>query len=137
MVPTLRRSFENPWDLFREVDRAFRDGVHGAVHGATYPVDIHETPEAFTIEADLPGFRKEDLDVSVDAGLLTITATRHAPGDRGEARLEERRFEQVQRSFRLPQTVQGDQIDASLADGVLTVSLPKRDEVKPRRVEVR
>ncbi|MEM7682379.1 MAG: Hsp20/alpha crystallin family protein [Planctomycetota bacterium] len=136
MLPTLRRSFDNPWDLFREVDRVFRDGVQGAVTSGSYPVDIHETEDAYLIEADLPGVQKEHVEVSVDSGVLSVSAERTATENRGEPRVQERRFERLERSFRLPQSVQGDAIDAKLHEGVLTVRLPKREEVKPRRVEI-
>lgn len=132
MVPTLHRSLNPHVELFRELDRA----CSPSPRPASVAVDIHETDQAFVIEADLPGFGRESLDIQVDAGILSLTASRQAKEDRGEAKLAERRTGEVSRAFRLPESVDPEAISAKLEHGVLTLTLNKRDEVKPRKVEV-
>lgn len=132
MVPTLRRSFDSPFALIREVDRALN-----SYQSPAYPVDIHETPDHFVIEADLPGYSKDDVDIDLDANVLTIAAERRVAENRGEARVSERSFERVERAFRLPDTVNSETVEASLDNGVLTVKLQKRDEVKARKISVK
>ncbi|MEM6394445.1 MAG: Hsp20/alpha crystallin family protein [Planctomycetota bacterium] len=134
MFHTLRKTIDSPFDLIREVDRAL-----GSYQTPAFPVDIHETGEHFVIEADLPGYPKDQIELNLDGNVLEVTANRVAPEaaeDRGEPRVTERVFAKVQRSFRLPETVDPNAIDAQVADGVLTVKLGKRDEVKPRRISV-
>ncbi|MEM1212669.1 MAG: Hsp20/alpha crystallin family protein [Planctomycetota bacterium] len=137
MFPTLRKTFDSPFDLIREVDRAL-----GSYHTPAFPVDIHETGEHFVIQADLPGYPKDHIELNLDGNVLELTANRVAPEasdtpeGRGEPRVTERVYGKVQRSFRLPDTVDPSAIDAQVADGVLTVTLGKRDEVKPRRISV-
>ncbi|MEM6553290.1 MAG: Hsp20/alpha crystallin family protein [Planctomycetota bacterium] len=137
MFHTLRKTIDSPFDLIREVDRAL-----GSYQTPAFPVDIHETGDHFVIEADLPGYPKDQIELNLDGNVLEVTANRvapeapEAPEGRGEPRVTERVFAKVQRSFRLPETVNPNAIDAQVADGVLTVKLGKRDEVKPRRINV-
>jgi HSP20 family protein len=109
--------------------------------GVGYGVDVREDVDHIYVEAELPGFRKEDVDVTLENSVLTITAERrdHA-GNGGEKTgdwlLRERRISRVQRSFRLPQTVKEQSVKAALNDGVLTITLDKREETKPRKIVV-
>lgn len=144
MLPMTRRG-ESPFDLLREFDRAFDwpaywrgDGGRAAEMTGAYPVDIREDDNQVYIEAELPGFTKDEIEVTMEQGVLTINAQRKHEERRGEEQhLSERRFTRVSRSFRLPTPVDENQIDAHLENGVLTLSLPKREEVKPRRIEVK
>ncbi|MEM1354062.1 MAG: Hsp20/alpha crystallin family protein [Planctomycetota bacterium] len=140
MLPHLNRVFDNPIDLLRDVDRAFngRFGLDDTEATAKYPVDIHEDEHGLTVEAELPGFSKDQVEVNVEQGVLTITAERDASAPTGgKSHLRERRFTRVARKFSLPTTVDTTQVDATLADGILTLKLPKREEVKPRKIEVK
>jgi HSP20 family protein len=140
---------------------------------APYGVDVREDADHIYVEAELPGFRKEDVDITLENNTLTITAERlerrnngnghgngnganpgqqtgaqppqaaqsnhphpgHAqPG--GDWLLRERRFTRFQRSFTLPDTVNEQTVNARLQDGLLTVTLNKREETKPRKVQV-
>lgn len=146
MLPTLRRNFRNPFDeLQREIDGVFNrmwadlgEETNGATGWGSYPVDIHENDDTVVIEADLPGFKRDEIDVTFEQGVLTISAERRTSQEnKGEPRLHERRYTRVTRSFRLPQSVDENKVDAKLQDGVLTLTLHKREEVKPRRIEVK
>lgn len=139
-LPQINRVFDNPIDLLRDVDRAMngRFGFEDADLAAKYPVDIHEDEHGLTVEAELPGFSKDQVEVNVEQGVLSISAERNANEKKdGKSHLRERRYTRVARKFSLPTTVDTAAVDASLSDGVLTLKFPKRDEVKPRRIEVK
>ena len=145
MLPMTRRG-DNPFEMLREIDRAFdwpwylRGNGGRVTEGATaaYPVDIREDDNHVYVEAELPGFNKDEIEVTMEQGVLTINAQRKIEERKGEEQhLTERRFTRVSRSFRLPTPVDEGNIDAHLESGVLTLSLPKREEVKPRRIEVK
>jgi HSP20 family protein len=102
-------------------------------------VDIRETEDAYTIEADMPGVSKDAVDVSVEDNVLTITAERkdeHEESQEGYRR-RERRFGTYKRTFTLPREVDAERVDAHYANGVLSVTLPKREEAKPRQIDVK
>ena len=139
MLPTLRRIYANPLSEFqREIDRVLNTGLPGDNDLATaaYPVDIHEDAEAITVEAEMPGFKKDEINVTLEQGVLSISAERQTEEAKGEKHLSERCYRRVARSFKLPVAVDESQVDAKLADGVLTLKLAKREEVKPRKIEV-
>lgn len=142
MLPTTRPT-DAPIGVLRELDRAF-DRFWGnnwpqwaGDLTASYPVDIREDDNHITVEAELPGFRKDEIDVTMEQGLLSINAQRKEEQKEGEQHLTERHHRRVSRSFRLPSAVDESQIEAHLQDGILTLRLPKRDEVKPRKIEVK
>lgn len=101
----------------------------GAQSGDAAPVrvDIEDRSEAFVLTADLPGFGREDVELRVDDRTLRIDADRTPAETDGEFVRRERSRGSVGRSVTLPDAVAVDGIDATLADGVLTVRLPKRD----------
>ena len=108
---------------------------------APYAVDIREDADHIYVEAELPGFAKEDVDITLENQTLTISAERkeeRKEGDekKGELLLHERRYSRFQRSFTLPPTVDESKCDAKLHDGVLTITLDKREESKPRKITV-
>ncbi|MHC4996215.1 MAG: Hsp20/alpha crystallin family protein [Planctomycetota bacterium] len=103
---------------------------------ASYPVDVREDDESLHVEAELPGFKADEIDVTVDRGVLRISAERKSEEKDGKHHLKERRYTSVSRSFTLPTRVQTDHVEARLDDGVLMLTLPKSKEVKPARIEV-
>jgi HSP20 family protein len=137
----------DPFDLFqREFDGMFnrwrggRDGGDGNVL-APYGVDIREDADHFYVEAELPGFKKEEVDITLENQTLTIAAERREEakqgnGKKGELLLHERRYSRFLRSFTLPPTVNEQSVNAKMNDGVLTITLNKREETKPRRIQV-
>lgn len=101
-------------------------------------VDIYEDKDKLVLEADLPGMKREDFDISVENNVITL---------RGERKFEkkvegdnyhrvERSYGSFTRSFTLPQTVTADGATAEFEDGILRVSLPKREETKARKIEI-
>ena len=102
------------------------------------PVDVTEDETAYTITTDLPDVPKEAVKVTVEDGVLTIRGERkwEKKTDNTKVHLVERSYGSFTRSFRLPEDASGDRVSATFKDGVLKVVLPKREEAKPRQVEV-
>ena len=100
--------------------------------------EVKETGEAFVLRADLPGIKEADLDVSFHNGVLSVSGTRSAE-ERKEGEsfyVYERQYGAFSRSFSLPDSADGDKVEAKLEDGVLTLTVGKRIEAKPRRISI-
>lgn len=102
-------------------------------------VDIKETDHAYVISAEMPGVKPGDVDVNLDGRLLTVKGER-----KSEKREKQDKYHRVERchssftrTFTLPETADATSIDAAMADGVLTVTVAKRPDVTPRRIEVK
>ena len=112
----------------------------GGSRFSPYSVDVREDADHLYVEAELPGFRKEDVDVTLENQMLTISAERKESNEKKEDQagwlLRERRNARFMRSFTLPATVSDQKVDAKLNDGVLTITLNKREETKPRKIQV-
>lgn len=107
----------------------------------TPAVDIAEDEDAYTITADLPDVKKEDVGVSVDNGILTLSGEKRHESQSGEETGKkyhriERSFGKYVRTFRLPDEVDATQVSAAFQEGVLTITLPKSKEPKPGKVAV-
>jgi HSP20 family protein len=104
-----------------------------------YPaVDILESKDSYIIRAELPGMKKEDFNLEVKEGILTLTGERKAdkPAEGVEYRHVERVDGKFVRSFSLPERVKQADIRATYRDGILEVHVPKAEELKPRQIEV-
>lgn len=102
------------------------------------PVDIVEDREGITLRADLPGVSKEDLAIAIDGDTLTVEGTVKLGEPAGmEAVYAEVRVAQFRRSFVLSADLDSEKVDAAIRNGVLTLKVPKREQAKPRRVEVK
>lgn len=145
MLPTLRRQNRSigPFEeLQREIDSALGrawtagDGDDGGT--GVYPVDIRETEDSFVVDAELPGFKREEIVVTLEQGVLTIRAERKAAAEaeKGSPQLRERRFTRVVRSFALGQAFDESKVHAKLEDGVLRLTLPKREDATPKRIAI-
>lgn len=147
-LPT-RVSRLEQYDPVELAQRQF-DSVMGRLFGgrdvenagwAPYGVDVREDTDHVYVEAELPGFGKDDVQITLENSTLTISAQRRENGKEGDGKkgewlLRERRFSRVQRSFTLPHTVNEQSVKAALNDGVLTITLDKREETKPRKIQV-
>jgi HSP20 family protein len=125
--------------LRRELDRLFGDleRAPSFSSASTPSVTFAETGEALTLRAELPGVSEKDVDISVTANVLTLKATRKVEGPEGYAahRRERQSFSFTQ-SYELPTRIDPDKVQASLKQGVLTLTLPKAAEAQPKRVTV-
>ncbi len=138
-------------DLFRSrfgrlFDEAFNDFVSplsGTRVSSTLdwkpPVDIKETDDAMTIFAEIPGLTKENVSITLENNVLTISGERKFEKDVEKENFHriERVYGSFHRSFSLPANVATEKADASFRDGVLTVTLPKTDEAKPRQIAIK
>jgi len=123
----------SPWNgLESEIDRLFNVALSdfGSVGGQRFPVDVYEDKDNTYVRAELPGFQRDSIQVEMVQGYLTINAE-HKSGD-----AESGESASVSRSVSIPEDVQSDQVSATYENGVLTVTLPKREEAKPRKVSV-
>lgn len=102
------------------------------------PVDIFEDMAGITLQADMPGVSKERLDVHIDNDGLSIEGKAEIPMPEGMEPIHaDVRSTRYQRSFSLSGELDGNKIDATLKDGVLTLRIPKREQFQPRKIEVR
>ena len=129
--------------LWRDFDELFKEAVGTAAEAPqatlTPAADVVETEKAVEIHLDLPGVVPEQIDVKLEGNQLTITAERKvekAVEQRGYLR-RERAQGAFSRSFTLPTTLDGTKPEASYRHGVLTVTLPKKEEVQPRSLKVK
>jgi len=125
--------------LRRELDRLFGDLERAPSFAAlsTPAVTFTDTGEALTLRAELPGLSEKDVDISVTANVLTVKAERKVEAPEGYAthRRERQGFSFAQ-SYELPTRIDPDKVQASLKQGVLTLTLPKAAEAQPKRVTV-
>ncbi|MBK9036415.1 MAG: Hsp20/alpha crystallin family protein [Myxococcales bacterium] len=118
------------WDLFGDQ----RPAVNFAPS-----FEVKETPETYVVKADMPGVKEDNLDVSLHNGILAISGTREAE-ERKEGEtyfLYERQYGAFSRSFSLPDTADAERVEAKLDGGVLTVTIGKRPEAKPKKIALR
>jgi HSP20 family protein len=139
-----------PWSLVnrlhQDLDRLFGrefgqgdDESRGAVSDWLPAVDVQEKPDAFLLQADLPGVDSKDIDITMENGVLSLRGRR-----KHEMRQEESGYRRVERAsgeffrrFTLPDSADPEAISAQMTNGVLTVRIGKRAEIQPRRIEVR
>ena len=102
-------------------------------------LDISERKDAYLVTVELPGLKPEDLDITMEDGLLTIQGERHFAHDSSEQQFHrvERRYGAFRRSITLPAHVMAEGIQASFEDGVLQILVPKAEEAKAKRIQVR
>jgi len=120
------------------VARAFDD--EGIARGSWSPnVDIYENKDQIVLEAELPGMNREDFDVSVENNIITLRGERHfeKKEDSDNYHRVERAYGSFTRSFTLPNTVSAEGASADYSNGVLRVTVPKREETKARRIEIK
>ena len=104
----------------------------------TFPIDVSDTEDKVTIKAALPGVSAEDVNISVDDGVLTIKGEKkHEETEENETfSRKEIRYGAFSRSIALPSEVKSDEAAAEFADGILTVTLPKAEAAKPRTIKI-
>lgn len=129
--------------LHREMNRLFDDAMHGSTPAGTAPVvapclNVSETDRDICVEVELPGVSERDVQVDLTGDLLTIRGEKRAAREDAQHHVVERSFGGFARSVRLPFSLDPDGVQASFADGVLTITLPKSAvQARVRRVQVR
>lgn len=141
------------WDPFREMrslqdrmSRLFESTLGRPSHtedlltdGWFPAVDIHEDGNNIYLKAEIPGVRKEDLNISLDNNILTIKGEKKQESEGKEENYHrmERYYGSFSRSFTLPATVDSVKVAANCKDGILTLTLPKKEEAKPKKIDVK
>lgn len=110
--------------------------VSSQVVYATPRVNLHQSAEGYTLEVEMPGVRREGVDVSVDDSQLVITGQRASVEQPGKPVYRERSATAYRRVFDLDPSIDPAKITARLDQGLLTLSLPKAEAVKPRKIEI-
>ena len=139
------------WDPFGEMvslrdamDRLFEESVVGVPmrrrEGTQMlALDVYETEDDLKVEASLPGFKPDEVDISVVGNTLAIKAEaeREEKSEEGRYHYRERRYDSYRRTIPLPTDVDGGKSEATFEDGILKLTLPKVEEAKPKRIEVK
>jgi HSP20 family protein len=132
--------------LQEEVNRLFTGNIargfddEGIARGAWSPsVDIYENKDHIVLEAELPGMKREDFELSVENNVITLRGERHfeKKDESDNYHRVERAYGSFTRSFTLPNSVTAEGANAEYSNGVLRVTLPKREETKARRIEIK
>jgi HSP20 family protein len=128
------------------MDRLFEDSfvspvgwrTLGSGEAITPPLDVHETADDIVVTASLPGMKAEDVEITMTGQSLTLRGEFRADEkvERDQYLYRERRFGTFHRSLQLPVRVQGENAQATFTDGVLTLRIPKAEEVKPRQIRI-
>ncbi len=137
-----------PSDIFnmqREMNKMFDSFSRGVdeptlLNGNWMPaVDVAEEDNEYVVKIELPGVNKDDVKITLESNILTIRGEKKAEKETKEKNYHrmERSYGSFQRSFTLPTTVKNDKIDAEYRDGILSITLPKAEEAKPKHIEVK
>ena len=126
------RLFESPLTALTAASQQFLSGWAPAI-------DLHEDNDNLVLRAELPGMKKEDIDISLQEDLLTLSGERKEEQYHKDAEVyrSERFLGRFQRTITLPFPVDVSKVQAAYKDGILTVTLPKAEHAKPRQIEVR
>lgn len=123
------------WDPFSEMAPTLRQGTQMFI--PTF--DVRETKDGYVFRADVPGIKESDLEISVNGNQLTVSGRRESEVQEGDVQnyfVSECSYGSFTRSFTLPQGADTDQVKAELKDGVLTLLIPKRPELQPRKISL-
>lgn len=131
--------------LQNQLDRLFGETLERSARGEidfgswVPPVDLREENDKLVLEMELPGLKKDDVEISLENNVLTIKGERKFEKEEKKENFHkiERSYGKFSRSFSLPTTVKPDGIDASLKDGILTVYLPFAEEAKPKKISIK
>lgn len=138
--PAYRPMLNNIMDFEREIDSVFGNflGNTSVQRKSTPAIDIVEKEHETQLVAELPGVAKEDVKIAVENGVLTISGTRKSPAlpEKANWVRNEIRAGEFTRTFTLPKGIQLEKIGAELVNGLLTITLPKAEEVKPREIRI-
>jgi HSP20 family protein len=130
------------WDAVSTLDRMFDDVMGSMLGTATSTrtfdpsIDVHASDEEVVFVCDVPGIKQDDLEVTLENHVLTIKGTRRFYGKENEQVMLGRAYGSFNRSYTLPEYVDDENLTAHLADGVLTIRIPKQAKAKPKRIQI-
>ena len=124
------------WDPFEEMRGLLAQ--RGGAPGFVPAFEVKETKDAYVFRADVPGLEEKDLEITLTGDRLSVSGKREAEKRDASERFYayERSYGTFSRSFTLPEGVEADKVQAELKNGVLSLTLPKRPETQPRRIQV-
>ena len=133
--------FDEAMSLRDAVNRLFEDSFvapQGPSGSMGMETDIHENEDAYLIEATVPGLQAEDIDITLHDNVLTISGEYQKKEQREGTTTHrtERRYGRFTRSFSLPATLDADNVQANLENGILTLTVPKAEAAKPRKIDI-
>jgi HSP20 family protein len=136
--------FREMMSLRREMDRLFDSALSGS-QGDWHPtswdlaLDVVENPDEYVVKASLPGINPDDLDITFTNNTLTIKGEVKEDQEFNQAQyhVRERRYGTFSRSISLPSGIESDRISANYENGVLRLHLPKAEEIKPKRIQIK
>jgi len=130
------------WNAVSTLDRMFDDMMGSALGAATNArnfnpdIDVRSTEDQVVLVADVPGVKREDLDITLNERVLTIKGSRKFEAKEKEHVVLSRGYGAFTKSFTLPSTLDASKLEADLTDGVLTIRIPKQPKAKPLKVEI-
>lgn len=126
-------------EINRLFEGSFQNGGSDVFNSWAPALDLYEDKDNLVLRAELPGMKKEDIDISIHDNVVSISGERHNEKkyEGSQTSREERFFGRFTRSLKLPKQVDSGRIKAAYKDGVLTVTLPKTEEAKPRQIEIK
>jgi HSP20 family protein len=130
------------WDSVSALDRMLDDVMGSAFGAVTNPrvfqpeIDIRHNENEIVFVCDVPGVKEEDLEVTLENHVLTLKGARKLELSENEKVALGRRYGAFTRSFSLPDYADDDKLSAHLADGVLTIKIPRREEARPRKIQI-
>jgi HSP20 family protein len=130
------------WDAVSTLDRMFDDVMGSMLGTATSTrtfdtsIDVHTSDNEVVFVCDVPGIKQDDLEVTLENHVLTIKGTRKFEGKDNEQVMLGRAYGSFNRSYSLPEYVDDENLTARLADGVLTIRIPKQAKAQPKKIQI-
>ncbi len=124
-------------DVDALVNQFFGPGAGPGVQAFYVPASVWEDEASYHVELDVPGVTRENVELTFEKGTLRITTERPAPEDTRTGLVDERRYGKVTRTVTLPESIDPESINAELTNGVLHVTVQKKPEAQPKRIEIK
>jgi HSP20 family protein len=128
----------NPVNLMNEFDRLFERPYTRTTSDWNIALDVAETEDSYLVEATIPGVNVDDIEITLEDNVLMLKGeiSRNEEVEEAKYHLRERRFGSFSRSIRFPMAVNGDAVEATYTNGILSLNVPKAEIVKPKRITI-
>lgn len=138
MAKVVRWTPMNPVNLFNEFDRLFERPVTRSTSEWNIALDVAENDDNYLVKATVPGINPDDLEITLEDDVLTLKGEvlRDEEVEEAKYHVRERRYGSFSRSIRFPVAVNGDAVEATYTNGILSLNIPKAEAVKPKRIAI-
>ena len=138
MTKVVRWTPMNPVNLFNEFDRLFERPLTRSTNDWSIALDVAENDDAYLVKATVPGINPDDMEITLEDDVLTLKGEilRDEEVEDVKYHVRERRYGSFSRSIRFPATVNGDAVEATYNNGILSLNIPKAEAVKPKRITI-